>query len=307
MIGHWIVFGLILAAIVPGWIGLYRFATKNHKPTKKEKATFGQNMIVGTFFIILADCFYMTCFNRWDIASYVLGILLTLIVFYKLWNAFVSARPRSELEKWSSLLDFAVGIGVSVYLIYIIQDQSLQNILIAMVAAVYGGMLTLAGVVLTIKKSDRDREEEERKRAKPVFAFNMLTKEPVKPEFDKACFPMGEEERDYPCEAYVEVENSNLSSFVMKKIKHDGKWFELEGNTTLIPGNKCVLNFRFESPFDVFLEAEDSLGILHYYSMQVLNFPVKTTSGRLFHTLREIKETTAVEAEKSLEEAKEDA
>lgn len=307
MVGHWIVFGLILAAIVPGWISLYRLATKNHKPTKKEKVAFGQNMIVGTFFIILADCFYMTCFNRWDIASYVLGILLTLIVFYNLWNVFVSARPRSGLEKWSSLLDFVVGIGVSVYLIYITQDQSLQNILIAMVAAVYGGMLTLAGVVLTIRKSDRDREEEEKKRAKPVFTFNMFTEEPVKPEFTKACFPMLEEEGGYPCEAYVEVENSNLSSFTMKKIKHDGRWFELEGNTTLIPGNQCVLSFRFESPFKIFLEAEDSLEIAHFYSMKVLSCPIKTTSGRFFHTLREIKETTVTEAEKPLEEAKKDA
>ena len=33
----------------------------------------------------------------------------------------------------------------------------------------------------------------------------------------------------------------------------------------------------------------------------------KTTSGRFFHTLREIKETTVTEAEKPLEEAKKDA
>ena len=59
------------------------------------------------------------------------------------------------------VFDFVLGVGLSIYLIYIIPNEGLQNIIIPIVSAVYGGLLTLVGVAWTIKKSDSDRKQEE--------------------------------------------------------------------------------------------------------------------------------------------------
>lgn len=67
------------------------------------------------------------------------------------------------------LQDFLVGIGLTVYLIYLIPEKELQTIILTIVAALYGGLITLVGVAWTIKKSDKDRKEDEIKHEKPYF------------------------------------------------------------------------------------------------------------------------------------------
>ena len=304
---YWVI-AICVAVISPFALANFKiYAEAKGNYTEEQKKAASGKIGLAMLTVWYVDFTFVCMFMDWLVAFFVLAGLYLIKMVYDVAKVLINRKESTVYPNFVVVGDFVLCFLLMILLIYKIPDQQLQTIVLALVAALLGGLLTLLGVMMTIKKSDMDREEEERKRAKPVFAFNMLTKEPVRPEFDKACFPMEEEESGYPCEAYVEVENSNLSSFAMKRIKHDGKWFELEGNTTLIPGNKCVLSFRFESPFNLFLEAEDSLEIAHFYSMKVLNFPIKTTSGRSFHTLREIKEISAAEAEQSLEEAKKDA
>ena len=69
-------------------------------------------------------------------------------------------------------------VGISVYFIYNIPNESLQNIVLTIVAAVFGGIFTLMGVSWTIRKGDavrradlrrieNERKEEERKKNIP--------------------------------------------------------------------------------------------------------------------------------------------
>ena len=91
---------------------------------------------------------------------------------------------------------------------------------------------------------------------------------------------------------------------------HDGKWAGLEGNFTVLPSGKCYLSFYFDSPLNIFLAIEDTLGNEYYYSLKVLslgllpNGKAISSSNRFFHTLREIKEISKDELSKSIKESK---
>ena len=94
----------------------------------------------------------------------------------------------------------------------------------------------------------------------------------------------------------IQLENSNKSPFTLKEVYHDGKWFELEGNTTVLPSGKCLLSFYFDSSKDIFLSVEDMLGNKYGYSLLVspinglIESAILSSNDREFYTLREIKE-----------------
>ena len=94
-----------------------------------------------------------------------------VIIFYNLTKAFINGD--SQL-KFGLIQDFIVGVALTIYLIYIIPNENLQQVVIPIVSAVYGGLLTLVGVAWTIRKSDKDRKEEEIKKAKPVVFISSL-------------------------------------------------------------------------------------------------------------------------------------
>jgi hypothetical protein len=113
------------------------------------------------------------------------------------------------------------------------------------------------------------------------------------------------EEVQSECDVYVELENSNLSSFEIKRIYHDGNWVIVEGNTTVLPSSKCLLNFRFfDKPTSLFLEVEDILGNKYYYQLFALFLGVKSSNGMALHTVREIKYISSVDMENIIREAK---
>lgn len=63
-----------------------------------------------------------------------------------------------------------IGIALTIYLIYITPTvNNLQSIVTTIIAAIYGGLLTLVGVAWTIRKQDEIRRDDEKKRFKPHF------------------------------------------------------------------------------------------------------------------------------------------
>ena len=99
----------------------------------------------------------MAIFNRWRALIYVFGLLSIVIIFTNLISVFLSENKL--LNKMISF-DLILGIGLSVYLIYMLPDEQLKTIVTAVVAALYGGILTLVGVAWTIRHSDKERREE---------------------------------------------------------------------------------------------------------------------------------------------------
>ena len=152
---YWFAFALIAISIPIGCVTVKAWAeSKDTYSTEQVKAA---NVRLGKYimFYWLLDLFYMACFNQWLVLQFIFGGLAMLIVFYSLTVAFLS---ESKTNKWLLLTDFLLGIGLTVYLIYIIPNDSLQEILIPIISAVYGGLLTLVGVAWTIKSNNKDRK-----------------------------------------------------------------------------------------------------------------------------------------------------
>ncbi len=297
MIGYWISFALILLFIPIGLAGIIvHFERKRHFSDAQKKQARA-NMMKYWLFYWLCDFFYMAWFIESLVCKYVFGLIILCVIFINLSIAFSSPENKTGFERAGMIQDFLVGVGLTVYLIYLIPDASLQTIVIALVSAIYGGLITLAGVAWTIRKSDLDRKNDETKKAKPLFSFNPQLKECLIDGSTKACFTRIDYEDGFSCETYVEIENSDNSSFSFNKLYHDGKWYELEGNKIVLPSGKCYFVFDFSNPLDIVLSVKDSLGNEYLYLLKVLM--MTPTNGRgggftyrnkIFHTLREIEE-----------------
>ena len=310
MIGYWISFALIAILIPIGLASLKVWGEKHFNHTDEQKKNASINLFKYWMFYWLGDLFYMACFMDNIVCKFVFGCLIMVIVLMNVCFSFASSNCKTAFQKIGLLQDFLVGIGLTVYLIYLIPEKELQTIILTIVAAVYGGLITLVGVAWTIKKSDKDRLEDEIKREKPCFSFNPQFKEAQLSGSEKACFPPIESERKYKCEVFVQLENSDKAPFILKRLFHDGNWVDLEGNFTILPSGKCYLSFYFDSPLDIFLTVEDMLGNEYYYNLKVVslgslpNCPGTSTSNRALHTLREIKEISKEELLKSIKESK---
>ena len=140
-----------------------KFAFTN---TQKKNASIVTVKYILYFWFL--DCLYMTIFNQWEVWIYVLGIITLVKIFYSLAIAFLGKKQKNIVLDISLVFDFLLGIGLTVYLIYLIPESSrnLQTIVTTIVAAVYGGLLTLVGVAWTIRKGDKDRKEDLERRDK---------------------------------------------------------------------------------------------------------------------------------------------
>lgn len=180
---HWFAFGL-LALLFPCAFIYGKVYVEHRQNFTKEQSQKANLLLIGRiFFYWLADCAYMAIFNQWTVWIYILCGITLLIVFWNLVRAFLGQSEKGGVFGFSLLLDFLVGIGLTIYLISIISDPSLQEIVTSVVAAVFGGIFTLVGVAWTIRKGDEDRradrkkfeedrKEEERKKYRPFLEIS---------------------------------------------------------------------------------------------------------------------------------------
>lgn len=168
---HWFVFGLLAIVFPFGIINLrLRFITKD---IYTDKQIISANIVTVKyiFYFWVLDCLYMAIFNQWIICIYILGAVALIKIFYDSAVTFIGKTAKSKIENICLVWDFIIGVSLSVYLIYLIPDsyKGLQTIVTSIVAALYGGLLTLLGVAITIKKGERDRLEDERNKHIPYL------------------------------------------------------------------------------------------------------------------------------------------
>lgn len=212
------------------------------------------------------------------------GILL--IIAFVLFSL-VSVQNKRLYDYLGIGFDFFVSVVVYAFMIASIKDDKIQTIVLSLAAAIYGGLLTLIGVAWTIKKSDRDKKEGEEKRAIPLFSFNMLYEPPAGEIIKKVCFPKSLEIQ-YTDEIYVELENSDRSVVVLDRVFHDGTWFQLQGNTVMLPNKTCFLSFKYNSPNDIYLIVKDVFSKEYSYHIKAVRIKKMTNNGNYFNTVREI-------------------
>lgn len=161
----WTIFVALLIIVPIGILSIRQYGIKKIKPTREQIKTADKNFISLCLFYWICDFFYLTFILDNLIWRFILGGLILVKIFYNLSLVFINGNSPF---KFGLVQDFLIGIGLTVYLIYIVPNEDLKQIIIPVVSAVYGGLLTLIGVAWNIKKSDRDRKEEDIKKAKPI-------------------------------------------------------------------------------------------------------------------------------------------
>ncbi len=226
---HWFTFGLIFLIIPLGIICFKTYFENKMNQTTEQQKRFNQALGIGMFKLWMADFVYMTAFNHWLIPTYILGIIFIITVFNALVKAFLGKRNINSFLNFCLAADLIIGIALTIYLIYIIPENTgnLQNIITTIIAAIYGGLLTLVGVAWTIKKTDNDRRDEERKKYRPYVTLSLFTeKDMVACEtFDSSRFiendsvkfiPIaGVENYEYFIPDFI-IHNTNYAPFIVK-------------------------------------------------------------------------------------------
>lgn len=166
---YWIIFtwGIIISPILV--INLKFYLNKNTS-LKFEKI---KNEDVKLLFLMLwywyIDIVYMVIFNNWTIWIYVLGTITIIKIFYGLIMTFLNNKIKNYFYNPTLIINFLIGIGLTIYLIYIIENNALRDIIKTIISSIYGGILTLVGVAWTIKHTKDEAKNEEIKKNKPLI------------------------------------------------------------------------------------------------------------------------------------------
>ena len=160
----WWISAITTAIAVPITLcNLWKYAEIKNSYTIEQKKTTRINLIKYILFYWLADAFYIAIFSHSLLWQFITGGLCMVIIFTNLSNLVIS---RKVISKVAMLHDFVAGIAITIYLIYIIPNPSLQNIVLIIASALFGGLITLVGVAWTIK--DGHRREAESKRLEKI-------------------------------------------------------------------------------------------------------------------------------------------
>ena len=162
----WVIFGMIALCVPMFFFLLLSFHIKNNNLSEDAKQKSSQNIVKSILLYWFIDLFYMSIFNDWLIPTFVFGILAIVIIFFNLVNAFLNG---AKILRFFIVLEMIIALIMSGYLIFIIPNQSLQEIVLTIVAALYGGILTLVGVAWTIKQTHEDDTKKDVQRNTPYL------------------------------------------------------------------------------------------------------------------------------------------
>ncbi len=177
MIGHWIAFSLIFISI-PFCLSALKVFNEKHRnfiPTKEQNRETNLKMAKYTLFYWMCDIFYLASFNNLLVMQFIAGLIIMIIIFYNVTTTFISSIQKNTFLMLSLIQDFIIGIFFSIYLINMIPNIEIKNIVIPIVSAIYGGLLTLVGVAWTIRWTKEESYFEHKNIIRP-FIYPCLEK-----------------------------------------------------------------------------------------------------------------------------------
>lgn len=179
-IWYWVIFVFIAVAVPIYFLSFYVFSLGQRQMSDEEKKTGALNMCKYILLYWLYDLLYMAIFNGWPMLIFIFGIIAIVVIFYNVTTVFLHGE---KVLQCFLPFDLLLGIGLTIYLIYIIPDVHLQTIVLTIVASVLGGLIALVGVAWTIRHTnatrqedlmriERERKEEERKKHIPYIRIS---------------------------------------------------------------------------------------------------------------------------------------
>lgn len=181
-IWKWILFTYTLVYLVLISIFLYLFKLKNNYISKEKQKFEFFSAVNNLFFFLCIDIFFFAVHINHTKTIFIIGILSVILLFSGLASAFINLN-MNYITLLLEISELIIGLGISVYLIYIINDINLRNIILTISATVFSGIFTLVGVAWTFKKSEENRKkdiqrienenkEQERKKLIPYICLN---------------------------------------------------------------------------------------------------------------------------------------
>lgn len=257
----WLIFAAIFLAIPFGVGSFSVWAKKQLKVRLTVEQERAANLKLGLLMLFywLCDLFYMAFILDSLTLKFIFGGLIMLIIFYNLSKAFISGAPHF---KWGLIQDFVVGVGMSIYLIYIIPNADLKAIVIPVISAVYGGLITLVGVAWTIRHSIAERKRLEKERATPY-----LQAKSVKPAMQDAIKEIELGESYFLIKRQSIISNVGLEPCFFKGVISRGVFIEC-APAVLAPNDWILLKLNFELPEETSGELKLVVcdRLLNYYS-----------------------------------------
>lgn len=119
-----------------------------------------------TIFFIACDFFFIANFKFNNTGIFITGGILALILLCNLLHVFTNSYLKLKV---TLLFDFLLLVVLTIFLINKIKNTNLTDIITAIVSAIYGGLMTLAGVILTINDQKKDKKESRQLSVLPYF------------------------------------------------------------------------------------------------------------------------------------------
>ena len=223
------------------------------------------------------------------------------------WLVYTQERIKLSLIKTMLYVVFylVLIIGLPFFLLWAgVEESILQNVIIPIYASILGGALALAGVAWTIKHSMIQKHEDELVKAKPLFTFNFFAEKEPLVNNRKVCLVEGNKQpttiaealrRPSGTESFMEIENSEQSSFTIKRFYFDGAWHGVSANNVVLPNTRLLVQlFREDTVTHPIMEIEDIFKRKFYYDLmfQFLFFSNEKITDKHKSTLGQMKEIT---------------
>lgn len=177
---NWVLAATIAVTFPIAWKNFSDFVAIQKQLTEKQRKKESWFAMKMTAFYWLIDGFYISIFTESLVWQFITGGLCMVIIYVNLGTVVLSSK---KINKFGVIHDLIVGVALTVYLIYIIPDENLQVVVLAIVGALYGGIMTLVGVAWTIKDG-QDREQETKRLDNLPFLQLEIPTEDAKPMFE---------------------------------------------------------------------------------------------------------------------------
>lgn len=267
------IFVLILVIFIGSIYVIYKYRSIFNNFDANQKRNNNIQMLVSMLFYTLVDLLYLFIVKDVIAGQYIVGIIAILIIFYNSTKSFIK---NEKPIIFSIVKDVLFGLSITTYLIFIIEDSSLQTIVTSIVSAVFGGYITLLGVAWTIKDNNEKRNADERKSKMPyLYLYKEQTDSTFKsfsPIPDQASNKLyADTKRCVSINDFI-VKNSNNSDCIPIGFYINDKIFKFENTSFVERGSiiNIITTIRYTltsdtSSINMFLVIEDTIGNCYKY------------------------------------------
>ena len=173
---NWAIAVSIAVTFPIAWVNMNNVVAfkKQHTEEQRKKASHFSVKIIAFYWLV--DGFYISIFTKSLVWQFVTGSLCMVIIYADLATVVLSNK---KISKFALIHDLIVGVALTIYLIYIIPDEVLRVVVLSIIGALYGGIMTLVGVAWTIKNGQDREQEVKRLDNLPFLQFEIPTEDAI--------------------------------------------------------------------------------------------------------------------------------